>query len=116
MMVNNHDVHEDDEDDYDENNNGEKPNSRGEIIAFMKDMKKESKAMMNELIDIDDMLSKLKMKLADESSSKREIYRMIDSIRLRIGVMEREDRIELNEEDEAETLLEKLKKWVDQVV
>jgi len=82
----------------------------------MKDMKKESKAMMNELIDIDDMLSRLKIRLTDESASKRELYRIIDAIRLRIGVMEREDRIELNEEEEAETLLEKLKKWVDQIV
>ncbi|MBN2458964.1 hypothetical protein JXB28_01655 [Candidatus Woesearchaeota archaeon] len=93
-----------------------KGNPEGEVMAFMRDMKKESKNMMTELIDIDDLLSKLKIKIAEDSTSKKELYRIIDSIRLRIGVMEREDRIELNEEEEAETLLEKLKKWVDQIV
>lgn len=108
--------HESADEDYDENGCENNDNSRGEIIAFMKDMKKESKNMMDELIDIDDMLSKLKIKLSQDSDCKKDLYRIIDAIRLRIGVMEREDRIELNEEQEAETLLEKLKKWVDQVV
>jgi len=99
-----------------EDDDNEKRNSEGEIISFMKDIEKESKSMMSDLVEIDDMLSALKSKIALDKASKKEIFQRIDTIRLRIGIMEREDRRELNEEEVAETLLEKLKKWVNQVV
>lgn len=91
-------------------------NREGEIITFMEDIKKDSNEMMKELIHIDDLLCKIKAKVGEEPVNKQEINRLIDSVRLRIGILEREERIELNEEEEAETLLEKLKGWVDRVV
>ncbi|HJX05566.1 MAG TPA: hypothetical protein VJ461_02565 [Candidatus Nanoarchaeia archaeon] len=99
-----------------EDDDNEKKNAEGEIISFMRDIEKESKSMMSDLVEIDDKLSELKSKIAMEKTSKREIFRMIDTIRLRIGIMEREDRREMNEEEVAETLLEKLRKWINQVV
>jgi hypothetical protein len=89
---------------------------KGEVMAFMKDIEEESKSMMQDLAQIDDMLVSLAERLEEDRADKREILRTIESVRVRIGVMEKEDRIEMNEEEVAESLLSKLKKWVEQVV
>jgi len=91
-------------------------NEKGEVIKFMEDIKEESNIMMRDLIDIDDKLLSLQKKLELGEVDKKEILKVIESVRLRIGVLEKEDRRELGEEEIAETLLEKLKKWVGQVV
>ncbi len=93
-----------------------KEDGEGEVIQFMRDIKKESEALMMELIEIDGMLSKLENRLRTEDVAKEETLKTIEQVRLRIGTLEKEDRREMNEEDVAESLLMKLKKWVDQVV
>lgn len=85
-------------------------------MHFMKDMESESKSMMKDLAEIDDMLLSLKERVDDGRADRREILQTIEAIRLRIGVLEKEDKIEINEEEVAESLLAKVKKWVDQVV
>jgi hypothetical protein len=99
------------------NNTGnEKEAEEGEVMRFMKDIEKESKSMMLDLTDMDDMLLSLQERVEAGKSDQKEILRTIENVRLRIGVMEREDKRELNEEEVAESLLSKLKKWVDQLV
>lgn len=98
-------------------NNAEASNAdKGELMSFMQDMKKESQTMMQDLMDIDDMLVSLEDRLRLEDVDKRVILKTIEEVRLRIGVLEKEDKRELSEEAVAESLLKKLKKWVDQVV
>lgn len=94
----------------------EEKDSKGELIAFMDDIKKESQAMMNELKTIDNILISLKSGIEAGAEDKKALIKDIDSIRTRIGVLEQEDRREMNEEEIAESLLKKLKKWVDKVI
>jgi hypothetical protein len=95
---------------------GKGESGKGEVMAFMRDMEEESKSMMQDLIEIDDMLLSLQERIETGKSDNREILRTIENVRVRIGVIEREDKRELNEEEIAESLLSKLKKWVEQVV
>ncbi|MBW2990891.1 hypothetical protein KY348_04250 [Candidatus Woesearchaeota archaeon] len=88
----------------------------GELMKFMEDMKKESQNMMKDLEEIDTRLVHLKELIEKENADKEKIIDLINSIRIRIGVLEKEDVREMNEEEIAESLLKKLKKWVDQVV
>jgi hypothetical protein len=106
------DKFEDDEDD----DQAKKANDKGEVMHFMRDIEEESRSMMQDLTQIDNMLLSLKERVEEDRADRRELLRVIESIRLRIGVLEKEDRIEINEEEVAESLLSKLKKWVDQVV
>ena len=89
---------------------------KGELVKFMDDIKKESEVMMNELKTIDDILLSLKSRINAGSEDKDKLIRDIDDIRMRIGVIEGEDRREMNEEEVAESLLKKLKNWVDKIV
>ncbi len=93
-----------------------KDTDQGEIIRFMEDMKKESQDMMKDLTEIDSRLIRLKELITKDSYDKEKILDLINSVRIRIGVLETEDRREINEEEEAETLLKKLKRWIEQVV
>ena len=68
------------------------------------------------LIDLDDKLLSLQDRLELGEVDKKEILKIIESVRLRIGVLEKEDKRELGEEEIAESLLSTLKKWIDQVV
>ncbi len=88
----------------------------GEVMQFMKDIENESKSMMRDLTEIDGMLESLQERIETGRADKREIARTIENVRLRIGVLEREDKREINEEEVAESLLDKLRKWVDQLV
>lgn len=106
------DQFEDDEED----DQAKKVNDKGEVMHFMRDIEEESRSMMQDLTQIDNMLLSLKERVEEDRADRRELLRVIESIRLRIGVLEKEDRIEINEEEVAESLLSKLKKWVDQVV
>ena len=67
-------------------------------------------------MEIDDILLSLRDKVQKGKISKKKTIEIINSIRLRIGVIEREDKRELNEEEIAQSLLQKLKRWVDEVV
>jgi hypothetical protein len=89
---------------------------KGEVMHFMKDLEEESRSMMQDLMQIDNMLLSLKERVEEDRADRKELLRVIESVRLRIGVLEKEDRIEMNEEEVAESLLSKLKKWVEQVV
>jgi hypothetical protein len=103
--------------DYNENDyTGNNETEKGEVMAFMKDIEEESKSMMQDLTEIDGMLESLNDRVEAGRADNREILRVIEKVRLKIGVMEREDKRELNEEEVAESLLSKLKKWVQQVV
>jgi len=88
----------------------------GEVMHFMKDIEKESRSMMEDLAQIDNTLLSLKERVEEDRIDRREILRIIESVRLRIGVLEKEDKREINEEEVAESLLDKLRKWVDQLV
>ncbi len=88
----------------------------GEVMAFIGDMEEDSRSIMKDLIYIDGLLLTLQEKLETEEIDKNELLRRIEEIRLKIGILERKDRIEIGEEEEAETLLNKIKKWVDKVV
>lgn len=98
------------------NDDNEKEADEGEVMKFMKDIEKESKSMMLDLTEMDDTLLSLQERLEAGRADNKEILRTIEHLRLRIGVMEREDKRELNEEEVAESLLSKLKKWVDQMM
>ncbi|KYK26068.1 hypothetical protein AYK26_01320 [Euryarchaeota archaeon SM23-78] len=97
-------------------NAAENEEDKGEIMYFMRDIKNESQAMMKDLMEIDDLLLSLKERLQVGRIDRYKIEEIIDSIRLRIGVIEREDKREMDEEEEAASLLMKLKKWVDLIV
>jgi hypothetical protein len=88
----------------------------GEVMRFMKDIQKESKSMMHDLTDIDGMLISLQERIGSGRADKDEILRAIENIRVRIGVLEREDDREMNEEEVAESLLNKLRSWMEQIV
>ena len=92
------------------------PQEKGEIIQFMEDIKRESESMMKDLNEMDSSLIHLKMLMEKDSVDKQRVIDIIESIRRRIGVLENVDQRELREEEVAESLLQKLKKWVDQVV
>lgn len=85
-------------------------------MHFMKDIEKESKSMMEDLVQIDNTLLSLKERIDEDRIDRREILRILESVRLRIGVLEKADKREINEEEVAESLLSKLKKWVEQIV
>ncbi len=103
-------------DKFEDDEEEKKTNDKGEVMHFMRDIEEESRSMMEDLTQIDNMLLSLKERVEEDRADRRELLRVIESIRLRIGVLEKEDRIEINEEEVAESLLAKLKKWVDQVV
>lgn len=88
----------------------------GEVIRFIENIKKDSQSIMKDLEEIDSRLVRLNNLVEKGTVDKEKIIDLINSIRIRIGVLEREDNRELSEEEIAETLLEKLKRWVDQVV
>ncbi|MBN2052030.1 hypothetical protein JW756_00840 [Candidatus Woesearchaeota archaeon] len=99
-----------------EDKDSEVEEGEGEVMAFMEDLEEDSKSMMQDLMDIDGMLLNLQERVELKNPGKEEILKDIESIRFRIGVLEKKDRIELSEEEEVETLLDKLKKWVDRVM
>ena len=90
--------------------------NQGELEKFMKDMTDESRNIMRGLMEIDDYLASLQDKLELKDVDKESLIKEIQDLRLRIGVLEREDKREVSEEEVATTLLEKLKKWVDEAV
>jgi hypothetical protein len=92
-------------------------NENGELSAFLNDMKEESADMMKKLVYIDSILINLQnMLISDDGIKKEYILSKIKEIRGQIGSIEQEDEMELGEEEETDTLLSKLKKWVDQIV
>ncbi len=90
--------------------------NQGELEKFMKAMTDESRNIMRDLMEIDDYLASLQDKLELKDVDKQSLIKEIQDLRLRIGVLEREDKRELSEEEVATTLLEKLKKWVEEAV
>jgi hypothetical protein len=93
-----------------------KPEDEGEVMEFMKDLESESKNMMKDLKEIDDILLSLKERVDGGRADRWEILKTIEQVRLKIGIVEKEDKREINEEEVAESLLGKVKKWVDMVV
>jgi predicted nucleic acid-binding Zn-ribbon protein len=89
---------------------------QGEILAFMKDIERESRSMMDDLVQLDNRLASVQGKLERGKGDKKELAKEIEAIRVRIGALEREDKRELSEEEVAKSLLGKLKRWIDQVV
>ena len=93
-----------------------KPEDEGEVMEFMKDLESESKNMMKDLKEIDDMLLSLSERVDSGRAERWEIIKTIEQVRLKIGIIEKEDKREMNEEEVAESLLGKVKKWMDMVV
>ena len=83
----------------------------GELMRFLRDIENESKSMMHDLSEIDGMLMSLQERVdSGKSKIKSELLRTIENVRVRIGVLEREDKREMGEEEVAESLLDKLEK------
>jgi hypothetical protein len=100
-----------------EDNKPKEDMDSGELVKFMQDLKSESMDMMDKLTQIDGILVRIKAQLeSGKTISNKKLIDDIEDIRSRIGSLEREDEIELGEEEQADTLLEKLKKWVDQII
>ncbi len=88
----------------------------GEIEAALSDIRKESRNMMDDLMEVDMVICSLIGRLQSGDIEKDEIIEALESIRIRIGVLEEEDKRELGEEEVAANLITKLKKWVDMVI
>ena len=87
----------------------------GEIDKILEDIKSESKLIMEDLMEVDNILSSLKDKVEMDETSKESILKEIEAVRLRIGVLEKEDVQEEEYEEMADSLIKKLRKWVDYV-
>ena len=89
---------------------------KGEIDNILKDMKLEGEAMMRNLIEIDNLLITLDEKNKSDNVDKEEISDLIKFIRLKIGILEKEDQTEENFEEMADNLLLRLKRWMDDII
>ena len=90
---------------------------KGEVFELMGDIKREATNMLEDLQDIDSSLTELENRIKDvDQINKEELLGIIETIRIKIGTIEKEDKRELEEEEIANNLLSKLKKWVDTIV
>ena len=89
---------------------------KGEIDNILKDMKLEGEAMMRNLREIDNLLITLDEKNKSDNVDKEEISDLIKFIRLKIGILEKEDQTEENFEEMADNLLLRLKRWMDDII
>ncbi len=85
----------------------------GEISAIMGDIKRDTQSMMDDIREVNDFLNDLEKLLQTEKVDKEQVMETIKAIKLRIGVLEKEDQRELSEEEIADSLISKLKKWMD---
>ena len=90
--------------------------SAGEIDEILQDIRKESKTMMKDLMEVDNILVSLKDKIENDHFDKEEFLKEIEGIRSMIGSLEKEDVQEENYEEIADNLIKKLKKWINLIV
>ena len=93
-----------------------KNSERGEIDQILEDIKSESKEMMKELMEVDNILISVKDSIDFGDFDKEELINKINDIRMRIGALEKDDVKEEKYEEIADNLILKLKKWVDLIV
>jgi len=85
----------------------------GEIGQFLDDIKSDSEEMLKDLKEIDQKLSELEDNVAEKKIGSNEILEQIRDIRVKVGIMENVDARELKEEEIANSLLTKIRSWVD---
>ncbi len=89
----------------------------GEIEFILKDLKHESESIMHELMEMEDLLVKMKTTLeSGQIINKETLLGDIMALRNRIGVIERIDSKEFGEEKAAGNLLEKLRGMIDKCI
>ncbi|MBN1792730.1 hypothetical protein JW826_03535 [Candidatus Woesearchaeota archaeon] len=89
----------------------------GEVIRYIKAFKEESEDMIKNLLYVDSLLQDLERRLSlGENISNEELLKKVKDLRVRVGDIKKEEEAELGEELIANNLLNKLKKWVDQLV
>ena len=81
----------------------------GEGKLLLEQIRQISQDLLRNLIEIDDKLAKLQESIKiSEEVDKESLIKEINDMRLRIGVMEREDTVELKEEEILENMIKKL--------
>jgi hypothetical protein len=101
-------------DDGREGNGSDNP---GELIKYIEDFKKESEEMIKNLLFVDDLLQNLERRITlGEQLTSDELSEQLKDIRYRIGQIKQEEEEELDEEIIANNLLNKLRRWVDELV
>jgi len=93
-----------------------KDGSEGEAIEFLEDLEKESESIIEYLKEIDEKLETITDIIKQEKFDKNDILTEIAAIRLRIGVIENKGRKEISEEEEVESLLSKIRRWMEAIV
>jgi hypothetical protein len=89
----------------------------GELIKYIKDFKRESQDMIKNLLYVDDLLNNIQRRIElGEGISNEELLETVKDIRQRIGQVRKEEEDELGEELIANNLLNKLKRWVEEIV
>ncbi len=88
----------------------------GEVIKTLKDFKSKGQEIISELESVDEILYSLQNKLdVEEPIDKNELLVLIKDIRSRIGNIRKEEEAELGEDKIAINLLNKLRKWVEEM-
>lgn len=86
----------------------------GEGKLLLEQIRQISQDILSNLMDIEDKLSKLQDSVKyNEEINKEALLNQITEIRLRIGVMEREDTQEIEEEKILENLITKINSLID---
>jgi hypothetical protein len=89
----------------------------GELIKYVQDFKAESEDMIKNLLYVDELVQSLERRIElGERPDDDELSDKLKDIRLRIGEIKKEEEEELDGELIANNLLNKLRKWVDELV
>jgi len=89
---------------------------QGEITLILKDLKSESEAVMQKLKEMENLLATMNEGVKVGTLGSELLLADIQDLRDKIGVIERVDAKEENEEVAADNLIEKLKRMIDMCI
>jgi hypothetical protein len=93
------------------------PTDDGEIIRYVKAFKEEGEDMIKNLLYVDEILQSLQRRVElGEHITDDELVDKIKELRAFVGEIKKEEEDELGEDIIANNLLNKLKKWVNELV
>ena len=90
---------------------------KGEATLLLQEIRTISQDIFNVLVEIDGSLAAIGEDVSTkESFDREELIGKIKEIRQKIGLMEKEDEHEINEEEILQNLFNKLDSLIDQVI
>ena len=93
------------------------PTDDGELIRYVKAFREQSYDMIKQMESSDEYMYSMQRRLElGDDVKKEEILAFIKELRARVGNIKKEEEAELGEERIAINLLNKLRKWVQEMV